>query len=107
MAVYHLKTPLSKEDVCQLNVGDTVYLSGEIFTGRSRIHRYIFDENNVKEIFADIRANGYLLDCIVFNAANLGIGQVSLDVDMQEFMGVFQTNIGWNFMMARAAAELR
>ena len=58
-----------------------------------------------KEIFADIRANGYLLDCIVFNAANLGIGQVSLDVDMNEFMGVFNTNIGWNFMMARAAAE--
>ena len=65
----------------------------------------VFDENNVKEIFADIRANGYLLDCIVFNAANLGIGQVSLDVDMQDFMNVFQTNIGWNFMMARAAAE--
>lgn len=65
----------------------------------------VFDENNVKEIFADIRANGYLLDCIVFNAANLGIGQVSLDVDMNEFMGVFNTNIGWNFMMARAAAE--
>ena len=62
-------------------------------------------EENVKEIFADIRANGYLLDCIVFNAANLGIGQVSMDVDMQEFMGVFNTNIGWNFMMARAAAE--
>ena len=65
----------------------------------------VFDENNVKEIFADIRANGYLLDCIVFNAANLGIGQVSLDVDMSEFMNVFNTNIGWNFMMARAAAE--
>ncbi|MBR4943118.1 MAG: SDR family NAD(P)-dependent oxidoreductase, partial [Clostridia bacterium] len=55
----------------------------------------VFDENNVKEIFADIRANGYLLDCIVFNAANLGIGQVSLEVDMQDFMNVFQTNIGW------------
>ena len=50
MAVYHLKTPLSKEDVSKLNVGDTVYLSGEIFTGRSRIHRYIFDENNVMPV---------------------------------------------------------
>ena len=39
----------------------------------------VFDENNVKEIFADIRKMGYLLDCIVFNAANLGIGQVSLE----------------------------
>lgn len=65
----------------------------------------VFDENNVKEIFADIKNNGYLLDVIVFNAANLGIGQVSFDVDMKDFMDVFNTNIGWNFMMARAAAE--
>ena len=65
----------------------------------------IFDEENVKVIFADIRAMGYLLDTLVLNAANLGIGQVSLDVDINEFMGVYNTNIGWNFMMAREAAK--
>lgn len=65
----------------------------------------IFDEENVKEIFGDIIRNGYLLDTLVLNAANLGIGQVSLDVDINEFMNVFNTNIGWNFMMARAAAK--
>ena len=65
----------------------------------------IFDEENVKRIFADIRQNGYLLDALVLNAANLGIGQVSLDVDVQDFMGVFETNVGWNFMMAREAAR--
>ena len=65
----------------------------------------IGDEANVKAIFADIRAMGYLLDTLVLNAANLGIGQVSLDVDMQDFMGVFETNVGWNFMMAREAAR--
>ncbi|MBE5731614.1 MAG: SDR family oxidoreductase [Clostridiales bacterium] len=64
----------------------------------------IFNEENVKEIFEDIRANGYLLDVLVLNAANLGIGQVSLDVDINEFMSVYNTNIGWNFMMARQAA---
>ena len=56
----------------------------------------IFNEENVKSIFADIRAQGYLLDTLVLNAANLGIGQVSLDVDINEFMGVYNTNIGWN-----------
>lgn len=44
---YHLKTPLTEEDVRKLHIGDTVYLSGEVFTGRSRIHRYIFDEDHI------------------------------------------------------------
>ena len=44
---YHLKAPLSEADVRKLNIGDTVYLSGEVFTGRSRIHRYIFDEEHI------------------------------------------------------------
>ena len=44
---HHLKAPLSEEDVRKLNIGDTVYLSGEVFTGRSRIHRYIFDEEHI------------------------------------------------------------
>ena len=63
------------------------------------------NENEVTAIFDDIRANGYLLDTLVLNAANLGIGQVSLDVDINEFMGVYTTNIGWNFLMAREAAK--
>lgn len=47
MAVYELQAPLTEADVRQLQVGDTVYLSGEVFTGRSRIHRYIFDEEHI------------------------------------------------------------
>lgn len=65
----------------------------------------IFDEDSVKSIFADIRAQGYLLDTLVLNAANLGIGQESLEVDIRDFMRVYETNIGWNFMMAREAAR--
>lgn len=63
------------------------------------------NESEVKAIFDDIRAGGYLLDTIVFNAANLGIGQISLDVEINDFMSVFTTNIGWNFLMAREAAK--
>ena len=47
MAEYHLKGPLTDEDVTKLKIGDTVYLSGECFTCRSRLQKYIFDENNV------------------------------------------------------------
>ena len=47
MAEYHLTSPLTDEDVKRLKLGDTVYLSGECFTCRSRLQKYIFDENNV------------------------------------------------------------
>lgn len=65
----------------------------------------IFDEDNVKSIFDDIRSMGYLLDTLVLNAANLGIGQNSLEVDIKEFMDVYNVNIGWNFMMSRESAK--
>lgn len=64
----------------------------------------VYNEDNVREIFQDIRNRGYLLDCLVLNAANLGIAQDTLTVDIQDFMEVFHTNIGWNFMLARQAA---
>ena len=47
MAQYHLTAPLTDEDVKKLKLGDTVYISGECFTCRSRLQKYIFDENNV------------------------------------------------------------
>ena len=63
------------------------------------------DEDEVKGIFDDIRGLGYLLDSIVLNAANIGIGQVSFEVDIKDFMGVYTTNVGWNFLMVREAAR--
>ena len=46
MAEYHLKSPLSEEDVKKLKIGDTVYISGDVFTCRSRLQKYIFDEEH-------------------------------------------------------------
>ena len=46
MAEYHLTAPLTDSDVEQLKIGDTVYISGEVFTCRSRLQKYIFDEGN-------------------------------------------------------------
>ena len=63
-----------------------------------------FDQEEVRAIFSDLRGLGYLLDSLVLNAANLGIGQDSLTVDIAEFMSVYQINVAWNFMMSREAA---
>ena len=46
MATYHLNIPLSEQDVTQLKIGDVVYVSGKVFTCRSRLHRWIFDEGH-------------------------------------------------------------
>lgn len=47
MAEYHLTGPLTDSDVEKLNIGDIVYISGEVFTCRSRLQKYIFDEKNM------------------------------------------------------------
>ncbi len=65
----------------------------------------VFDEDDVKAIFADIKNSGYSIDTLVLNAANLGIRQQLFDVSIEEFMEVVNTNIGWNFMLAREASR--
>ena len=47
MAKYYLQVPLKEEDIKKIRIGDLVYFSGEAFTCRSRLHRYIFDEKNI------------------------------------------------------------
>lgn len=43
MAVYDLTVPISEEAVRSLHVGDTVYLSGVIVTGRDAAHKYMLE----------------------------------------------------------------
>lgn len=38
LAEYHLETPLTDEDLEQLQIGDNVYLSGTVYTGRDAAH---------------------------------------------------------------------
>lgn len=46
MAEFHLTSPLCDSDVEKLRIGDIVYISGDVFTCRSRLQRYIFDEGH-------------------------------------------------------------
>ena len=62
------------------------------------------DETPVIELFEKLRGHGILLDTVVLNAANLGIGMDALTTPIEDFMAVFHTNIGWNFAIARQAA---
>lgn len=64
-----------------------------------------FEQDEVINIFSDIKENGFSVDSLVLNAANLGIGQESLTVDIADFMEVYKINVAWNFMMARESAK--
>lgn len=41
---YELKTPLNDEDINKLEAGDTVYLTGKIYTARDSAHKRIIEE---------------------------------------------------------------
>ncbi len=43
MATYELETPISEEAIRALHVGDTVFLSGLIVTGRDAAHKYMVE----------------------------------------------------------------
>ena len=70
----------------------------------------IRDEQRIIDIFKDIDKEGYFVETIVLNAADLGFGtdpSKGLDFftqSVEEFQRVFETNVVWNFMMIRQAA---
>lgn len=41
---YELETPLKDEDISKLKAGDTVYLTGKIYTARDSAHKRIIEE---------------------------------------------------------------
>ena len=43
--VIRLEYPFKREEVRKLKVGDTVLISGKMFTGRDAVHKYIHDGN--------------------------------------------------------------
>ena len=46
MATYYLKTPFDLSEIRKLRIHDLVYVSGQAFTCRSRLHRWVFDEGH-------------------------------------------------------------
>jgi len=51
-----IKLPLSKKDVLSLNVGDMVLLSGQLITGRDKIHKFLSHERpDIKDIPVNLK----------------------------------------------------
>ena len=57
-----MKTPLHEDDVRQLKVGDTVTLSGSIFTARDRAHKYLIEEATPDALDFDLNG-GVIYHC--------------------------------------------
>lgn len=62
MAEYVLQTPLSEQDVRRLVIGDSVQLSGLIYTARDRAHKYLVDEATPATLEFDLKG-GVLYHC--------------------------------------------
>ena len=70
----------------------------------------VLSDNNVNEegiaqIFADLDANGLYVDCLVLNAANLGIRQQIFKNPLSDFVNVINTNIVANYCLIEHAAK--
>ncbi len=74
MASYDLQVPISEEEIRRLAVGDTVYLSGVIVTGRDAAHKYLIenfirsdavppDEQGLYETLRPLLAGGVIYHC--------------------------------------------
>ena len=70
----------------------------------------IRNEEQIKNIFADLDQRDFFVETLVLNAADLGFGtdpakgQDFWTVSVEEFQRVFETNLVWNFMIVRQAA---
>ncbi len=63
MATYHLKTPLTDEDISKLHVGDIVYVSGIVVTARDSAHRRMIEYHREnKPLPIDLRG-GIIYHC--------------------------------------------
>ena len=63
------------------------------------------NEARIAEIFSDIDAKGLFVDCLVLNAANLGIRQQIFQNPLSDFINVINTNVVANYCLIETAAR--
>ncbi len=47
-----LHTPITEEQIRELNVGDVVILNGPMYTGRDALHKYLMDHDSPVDLKA-------------------------------------------------------
>ena len=62
------------------------------------------DEELLDSIFSDLDEKGIFVDCLVLNAANLGIRQRIFENPLSDFINVINTNVVMNYALVERAA---
>lgn len=62
------------------------------------------DEELLDSVFRDLDAKGIDIDCLVLNAANLGIRQRIFENPLSDFINVINTNVVLNYAIVERAA---
>lgn len=59
----------------------------------------------VDELFSSLDEKGIVIDCLVLNAADLGVGMKIFESSVSDFSRVINTNVLWNFAIIERAAK--
>ena len=62
------------------------------------------DEEAVKKMFAELDEKGIVIDTLVLNAADQGLGQKIFENPLTDLMKVINTNVVWNYCLCEHAA---
>lgn len=63
------------------------------------------DEESVEKMFAYLDEQGIVVDALVLNAADQGLGMEIFENPLTDFMKVMNTNVTWNFYLSECAAK--
>ena len=63
------------------------------------------NESGVSRLFETLDAKDILVDTLVLNAADQGLGQKIFENPLTDFMKVWNTNVAWNFCLSEHAAR--
>ena len=71
----------------------------------SLIDEKTVDENAVSEMFAWIDKQNLVVETLVLNAADQGLGMTIFENPLTDFMRVMNTNVSWNYCLSEQAAR--
>ena len=74
------------------------------YTIDSLIDERTVDEGAMDALFALLDQKGILIECLVLNAADQGLGMKVFENPLTDFMRVMNTNVTWNFALCERAA---
>ncbi len=63
-------------------------------------------ETDMEIAFDEIQKSGFYLKSLILNAADLGLNMPVLTTDINDWLRVINTNLGWNFLIIQHAARI-